>query len=30
MISKPVVYLNDVPAEEDETCEIEECCQVDK
>ena len=29
LVSKPVVYLNDEPAEDDETVEIEECGQMD-
>ena len=28
MVSKPVVYLNDEPAEDDKTAEFEECGQV--
>ena len=30
MVSKPVAYLNDAPAEDDNTCEFEECVCVDK
>ena len=30
MMQKPVVCLNDAPAEEDKTCEIEKCGLVDK
>ena len=29
MVSKPVVYLNGEPAEDDKTAEFEECGQVD-
>ena len=29
MVSKPVACLNDEPAEDDETGEIEECSRVD-
>ena len=29
MVTKPVVYLNDEPAEDDKTAEFEECGQVD-
>jgi hypothetical protein len=28
MVSKPVVYLNDQPAQDDKTAEFEECGQV--